>query len=163
MHNDNQQLRKECDIMSDLVFLSNYKEESQDKQKPEVDKSNEYKLNQKQRKQLQHEFKVYMEKYFKSKLGKGVDYTKVIIWDDMLIIRGEKFLTEPEKYIIQTPSGREVVNSARMQVAKQHSIDNLAYFEERLGAKCIHQTYDIESENDFWIHVMVFDKILVEE
>jgi len=56
-----------------------------------------------------------------------------------------------------------VVKAARMQVAKQHSIDNLPYFEEKLGAKCIHQTYDVESENDFWIHVMVFDQVLIEQ
>ena len=60
------------------------------------------KLNDRQRKQLQHELKIYMEKYFKQKLGKGVDHTKVIIWDDMVIIRGEGFLTEPEKYIVET-------------------------------------------------------------
>lgn len=123
---------------------------------------NDYKLSNKQRKQLQHEFKIYMEKYFKDKLGKGVDYTKVIIWDDMLIIRGEKFLTEPEKYIINN-SGSDMVKAARMQVAKQHSIDNLPYFEEKLGARCIHQNYDVESENDYWIHVMVFDQRLIEQ
>ena len=149
--------------MPDLAFLSNLKEESPNKQKYNCSKPAEYKLSNKQRKQLQHEFKIYMEKYFKSKLGKGVDYTRVIIWDDMLIIRGEKFLTEPEKYIVQTSSGQDVVKAARMQVAKQHSIDNLPYFEEKLGAKCIHQTYDVESENDFWIHVMVFDQVLIEQ
>lgn len=120
------------------------------------------KLDDRQRKQLQHELKIYMEQYFKQKLGKGVDYTKIIIWDDMLIIRGEKFLTEPEKYIVQTPSGKEVVRAARMQVAKQHSIENTPYFEEKLQARSIHQAYDIEPENDFWIHVIVFDHCLTE-
>lgn len=119
-------------------------------------------LDERQRKQLQHEFKIYMEQYFKKKLGKGVDYTKIVIWDDMLIIRGKRFLTEPELYIVQTPAGREVVRAARMQVARQHSIDNMAYFEERLQAKAIHQTYDIEPENDFWVHLIVFDRILTE-
>lgn len=119
-------------------------------------------LNDQQRKKLQHEIKLYMEKYFKQKLGKGVDYTKVVIWEDMLIIRGEGFLTEPEKYIVQTPSGKEVVRAARMQVAKQHSIDNTAYFEGILHARSVHQTYDIEPENDFWINVIVFDRTLTE-
>ncbi len=121
------------------------------------------KLDDRQRKKLQHEFKVYMEQYFKQKLGKGVDYTKIVIWDDMLIVRGERFLTEPEIYIVQTPMGKEVVRAARMQVAKQHSIDNVSYFEEKLQAKAIHQTYDIEPENDFWIHVIIFDRILTEQ
>lgn len=119
-------------------------------------------LNERQRKQLQHELKIYMEKYFKQKLGKGVDYTKVIVWEDMLIIRGEGFLTEPEKYIVETTAGKDVVNSARMQVAKQHSIDNVPFFEAILGAKALHQTYMIEAENDFWMHIVVFDRILTE-
>ncbi|MEN6328150.1 MAG: DUF2294 domain-containing protein [Syntrophomonas sp.] len=120
------------------------------------------KLDDRQRKQLQHELKVFMEQYFKKKLGKGVDYTKVILWEDMLIIRGERFLTDPEIYIVQTPAGKEVVRAARMQVARQHSIDNMSYFEEKLQARAIHQTYDIEPENDFWMHIVVFDRILTE-
>lgn len=119
-----------------------------------------YKLNEQRRKQLQHEFKIYMEQYFKQTLGKGVDYTKIIIWEDMLIIRGEGFLTEPEKFIVKTPSGKEVVQAARMQVVKQHWVDNQAYFEERLEAKAVHQTYNLEPENDFWIHAIVFDRVL---
>ncbi|MEA4924038.1 MAG: DUF2294 domain-containing protein [Syntrophomonadaceae bacterium] len=120
------------------------------------------KLNDRQRKQLQHELKIYMEKYFKQKLGKGVDHTKIIIWEDMLIIRGEGFLTEPEKYIVGTMAGKDLVNNARMQVAKQHSIDNMPYFETLFDTKAIHQTYMIEAENDFWMHVVVFDKVLTE-
>ncbi|HWP96570.1 MAG TPA: DUF2294 domain-containing protein [Syntrophomonadaceae bacterium] len=120
------------------------------------------KLDDRQRKQLQHELKVYMEQYFKKKLGKGVDYTKIVIWEDMLIIRGERFLTEPEIYIVETPAGKEVVRAARMQVARQHAVDNVPYFEERLQAKVIHQTYDIEPENDFWMHIVVFDRMLTE-
>ena len=117
-------------------------------------------LNDQQRRQMQHEFKIYMEKYFKQKLGKGVDRTKITIWEDMLIIRGEGFLTEPEKFIVETESSKDVVNAARMQVAKQHSIDNLAYFEERLDARAAHQVYQIEAEKDFWMHVVVFDRVL---
>ncbi|KUG04211.1 hypothetical protein ASZ90_018431 [hydrocarbon metagenome] len=120
------------------------------------------KLNDQQRRRIQHLFKIYMEKYFKEKMGKGVDYTKIILWGDMLIIRGEGFLTEPEKYIVATESGKDVVNAARRQVARQHSIDNQAYFEETLNARVIHQMYDIEAENDFWMHVMVFDRVLTE-
>lgn len=120
------------------------------------------KLDDRQRKQLQHELKVYMEQYFKKKLGKGVDYTKVVIWEDMLIIRGERFLTEPEIYITETPAGKEVVRAARMEVARQHAVDNVPYFEEIFQARCIHQTYDIEPEKDFWMHVAIFDRMLTE-
>lgn len=120
------------------------------------------KFNERQRKQLQHELKVYLEQYFKRTLGKGVDYTKVVLWEDMLIIRGERFLTEPELYIVKTPADKEVVRAARMEVARQHSIDNVPYFEERFQANAIHQTYDIEPENDFWWHIVVFDRVLTE-
>lgn len=120
------------------------------------------KLDDKQRRQMQHEIKVYLEQYFKQKLGKGVDYTKVVIWEDMMIIRGERFLTDPEIYIVATPAGREVVRAARMQVARQHSIDNVQYFEEKLQARVINETYDIVPENDFWMHVMIFDRTLTE-
>ncbi len=123
---------------------------------------NHMKLDDQQRRHMQHELKIYMEQYFKQKLGKGVEYTKIVIWDDMIIVRGERFLTDPEIYITETPAGKEVVRAARMQVARQHSIDNVPYFEEKIQAKVIHQTYDIEPEKDFWIHVMVFDRILTE-
>ncbi len=122
--------------------------------------NNGQRLNERQRKQMQHELKIYMEKYFKQKLGKSVDYTKIAIWDDMMIIQGERFLTEPEKYIVETTSGKDVVNNARMHVARQHAIDNVPYFETLLGAKVLHQNYWVEAENDFWMHVMVFDRIL---
>ncbi len=138
------------------VYKMNFQETSS------IESTSDQKFNERQRKQLQHELKIYMEKYFKQKLGKGVDHTKVIIWDDMLIIRGKGFLTEPEKYIVATTAGKDLVNSARMQVAKQHSIDNMPYLETVLGAKAINQTYMIEAENDFWMHVVVFDKILTE-
>lgn len=137
---------------------------------PGQDKKNQHltnidapkRLDDRQRKQMQHELKIYMEQYFKKKLGKGVDYTKIVIWEDMLIIRGERFLTEPEMYIVETPAGKEVVRAARMQVARQHSIDNVPYFEELFQARCIHQTYDIEPENDFWWHIAIFDRMLTE-
>ncbi|KUO77815.1 MAG: hypothetical protein APF81_18200 [Desulfosporosinus sp. BRH_c37] len=139
--------------MHDLVYQSNLNEEK-------------YKLTNKQRKQLQHEIKIYVEKYFKSKLGNAADYCKVIIWNDLLVIRAEKLLTQVEKYIIQTqtqtPTGCDRVKEVRMQVAKQHSIDNLTYFEEKLGAKCIHLSYDVNPSEDFWVQVMVFDHVLID-
>ena len=120
------------------------------------------KLNDQQRRQLQHEFKKYMEQYFKEKLGKGVDYTKIVIWDDMLIIRGEGFLTTPEIFIVKTTHGKEVIKASRMQVVQQHAIDNVPYFESKLDAKAIHHGFTMEPENDFWMHVIVFNRVLTE-
>ena len=37
-----------------------------------------HRLNDQERRQLQHEFKIYMEKYFKDKLQRG-DKTKIVI------------------------------------------------------------------------------------
>jgi uncharacterized protein YbcI len=115
----------------------------------------------KQRRQLQHEIKIHLEQYSK-RLGKGSDYTKVTIWDNMVILRSRGFLTDPEKYIRSCPRGDNLIKVSRMLIAKQFAIDNIKYFEDKVGAKCIHQTFDVESENDFWIHVMVFDKLLIE-
>ncbi|MGJ7922845.1 DUF2294 domain-containing protein [Neobacillus sp. LXY-4] len=122
---------------------------------------NEGKITNQQRRQLQHEIKIYMEKYAK-RLGKGSDFTKVTIWDDMLILRCKGFLTEPEKFIASCAKGGNLIKESRMQIAKQFAIDSVKYFEEKFAANCIHQTFDVESEQDFWIHVMVFDQQLIE-
>lgn len=117
-------------------------------------------LNEQERKRMQHEFKIYMEQYFKRTLGKSVETTKITIVDDMLIIRGEGFLTEPEKFIVKTPRGKEAIRASRMHVVQQHIVDNLPFFENQLGAKAIHQTYEVEAEHDFWMHAIVFDRVL---
>lgn len=117
-------------------------------------------LNEPERKKMQHEFKVYMEQYFKRTLGKSVETTIINIVEDMLIIRGEGFLTEPEKFIVKTPRGKEVIRASRMHVVQQHIVDNINYFENKLGAKAIHQTFEVEAEHDFWMHAIVFDHCL---
>jgi hypothetical protein len=61
---------------------------------------------------------------------------------------------------VKTPRGKEVIRASRMHVVQQHIVDNLPYFEMKLGAKAIHQTYEVEAEKDFWMHAIVFDRIL---
>lgn len=124
--------------------------------------AHEHKLDERQRKQIQHELKSYLDKYFKENLGKGEDNTKVLISNDMLIIRGERFLTEPEKFIVKTAEGNKDVNQSRMHVARQHSSDNMPYIERLLKAKAIHEFYTVKAENDYWMHVIVFDRVLTE-
>ncbi|WP_066310223.1 Na-translocating system protein MpsC family protein [Bacillus sp. FJAT-29814] len=119
-------------------------------------------LTNKQRRQLQHEIKLHMEKYGRDLVRKASDYTKVTIWDDMMILRCEGFLTEPEKFVSAIPMGISLINESRMQIAEQFSKDNLPYFEDKLGAKCIHKSYVVESDKDFFIFTMVFDKMLIE-
>ncbi|WP_203556747.1 DUF2294 domain-containing protein [Bacillus sp. B15-48] len=120
------------------------------------------KLSYEQRRHLQHEFKIYLEKYFKGIIGKGADSTKVIIWNDMVIIRGQGFLTSPEKHIAKTPKGSKLIKESRQLLSKQFAVENVTYFEEQLGSRCIHQTYDIDSNKDLWIHIMIFDQLLIE-
>ncbi len=127
-----------------------------------TDSAPECKFDERQRKQKQHALKIHMEKYFKEKLGKGPDHTRIVILNDMLVIRGERFLTEPEKFIVKTVEGSKVINQSRMHVARQHAIDNMPYIERLLGAKAIHQTYMVEAENDFWMHVIIFDRVLTD-
>lgn len=118
-------------------------------------------LNEQELKRLQHELKIYMEKYFKRVLGKSVDTTKINIVEDMLIIRGEGFLTDAEKYIVSTPYGQDVIRASRMHVVKQHIVDNVPYFEKLFDAQAIHQAYEVEADNDFWMHTIVFNRILL--
>jgi uncharacterized protein YbcI len=115
------------------------------------------KFDERARRKKQHELKIYIEKYFKEKLGKGVDHTRVTIWEDIIVIRGEGFLTEPERYLLKTLPGKDIVNAARMHVAKLHARDNVPYIEKLLSAKVIHQSFLVEAEQDFWMHVMVMD------
>ncbi|HWQ76851.1 MAG TPA: DUF2294 domain-containing protein [Syntrophomonas sp.] len=113
-----------------------------------------------ERRKLQHEIKTYMIQYFKRILGRGVDDVKITIFEDMLIMRLTGFLTEPEKYIVKTPNGSEKVRASRRQVGDQHIIDNIPYFEETMKANVIYQSYDIDPENDFAGHLIVFDHVL---
>jgi uncharacterized protein YbcI len=113
-----------------------------------------------ERRKLQHEIKTYMILYFKRILGRGVDEVKITIFEDMLIIRLKGFLTEPEKYIVNTPNGKEIVRASRRQVGDQHVIDNIPYFEETLKAKVVYHSYDIDPENDFAGHLIVFNHVL---
>lgn len=115
------------------------------------------KFDERARRKKQHELKIYIEKYFKEKLGKGVDHTRVTIWEDIIVIRGEGFLTEPERYLLKTLPGKDIVNAARMHVAKLHARDNVPYIEKLLSAKVIHQSFLVDAEQDFWMHVMVMD------
>jgi uncharacterized protein YbcI len=122
----------------------------------------EGKFTIKQRKSLQHECTLHLEKYFKGIIGKGSNYTSVIIWNNMVILRGEGFLTDPEKFVAIDEEGSNLVKETRMQIAKKLSKDTVPYFEEKLGANCIWQSFDVDAKNDFWVHIMFFDQLLIE-
>jgi uncharacterized protein YbcI len=117
-------------------------------------------LSDPERRNLQHEIKNYLIKYFKRILGRGIDEVKIVIFEDMLIIRLTGFLTDPEKYIVSTPNGREIIRASRRHVGDQHVIDNIPYFENMVKANVVYNSYDIEPENDFAGHLIIFDHML---
>ena len=122
-----------------------------------------HRLNDQERRQLQHEFKIYMEKYFKDKLGKGVDKTKIVIWDDMLVIRGEGF-NRAGKIHQQYPVGKRGGRGGSNAGGKTACDRQRGLFLNRgWGATAIHHAYELEPENDFWMHVIVFDRVLTEK
>lgn len=115
------------------------------------------KLNKQEVKQLQHEITIHAQKWTKEKIGKGSNYIKVIIHEDMVIYRGEGILTEPEKFITQVYSGGQIVREARRKVLTESWHELKEYLENKLNVKVIHHVFDIEPENDFWMHIVVFD------
>ncbi len=139
-----------------VVLAPIQRSEKADKEKS----SRQNTFNEQKRKQLQHQLKIFMEQYFKRTLGKSVESTKITIVEDMLIIRGEGFLTEPEKFIVTKGRGK-AVRASRLEIVHQHIADNVAFFEDTLGAKAIHHAYEVDAEQDFWMHAIVFDRVLI--
>jgi len=50
-----------------------------------------------------------------------------------------------------------------MQVCKQHAQDNVPYIENLLTAKVLHQSFLVDAEKDFWMHVLVLDRTVTQE
>ncbi|HHU32524.1 MAG: DUF2294 domain-containing protein [Zhaonellaceae bacterium] len=124
-------------------------------------KNPQRKLSEHEVKQLQHEINIFVQKYCKETVGKGSDYIKSSIYDDMFIIRGEGFLTEAEKYIAQTPAGSEMVRASRHEGLLRFLHVYNSYLEEKFGAKVLHNIFDTEPDKDFWMHTVVFDRKIV--
>ena len=119
------------------------------------------KYSEDQIRQYLHEIKIFIQKYSKREVGKGSDEIKTNYCEDMIIFRGHGFLTEPEKYIAQTSSGRKMIRVSRMEALKRFSVYFLNILESKFKAKVIYDFYDIKPEKDFWIRVVVFDRNLI--
>lgn len=117
-------------------------------------------LNEQQIKQLQHEIKTYVQKFSKDNVGKGSDYIKCTIYDDLLIIRGSGFLSELENYLAQTPSGCEKIKASREEIIERSAQEFKMYLEEKFGVNEIHRVFNVEPGNNYWIDIHVFDKRL---
>lgn len=116
------------------------------------------KFNEQEIKQLQHEITIYTQQWSKEKVGKGSNIIKVLIFQDMLIYRGEGILSDTEKYISQV--NPDIIREARARVLAEYWPELMEYLEEILKAQIIHHIFDIEAEKDFWMHVIVFDQYL---
>ena len=126
--------------------------------KPGKTVATDKRLTEQERKQLQAEFRDYIQQYFKKVLGKGIDFTKVTICEDFLLIRLEGFLTDPEKFIARTNSGKEKVKESRMHVGKEFMADNLPFMEERLQAVTRYYSYDIDPDKDIASVLLLFGR-----
>lgn len=115
-------------------------------------------FNEQQIRQLQHEIKTHIQQFSKTNVGKGSDYIKCSIYDDMLILRGSGFLSEMELYISQTPKGCEKIIASRIEVIERSHQEFKEYLEEKFGAKEIHRAYSIEPSTNFWIDIHLFDR-----
>lgn len=112
-------------------------------------------------KKMQHEIKNYAEQTFKKTINKSVDYAQVDIYKDMIILRGKGFLTQAEKYIINSSEdGIEKVKNTRLVIADQFSINCENVIEEITNAKILHQFTDLDVKNDFTVHIIILDRII---
>lgn len=116
------------------------------------------KFNEQEIKQLQHEITIYTQQWSKEKVGKGSNIIKVLIFQDMLIYRGEGILSDTEKYISQV--NPDIIREARHRVLAEYWPELVEYLEKILKAQIIHHIFDIEAQKDFWMHVIVFDQYL---
>lgn len=121
-----------------------------------------HKLSELKIKQFQHEIKNHIQQFSKDNVGKGSDYVKCTIFEDMMILRGEGFLTELEKYVARTPSGSEKIKASRIEVIERSDEEFRIYLEQLLEAKELHRVYNVEPHNNFWMDIHVFDRRLTE-
>lgn len=115
-------------------------------------------LSEAEKKQLQHEINIYVQKYSKETVGKGSDFIKSYIFEDMFIIRGEGFLSEAEKYLSQTPSGCETVRASRMEGIRRFLDIYNQLLQEKFHALVVRNFFDVKPKTDSWAHMVVFDR-----
>ena len=77
------------------------------------------KFTEDQLRQKLHKLKIYIQKFSKYEVGKGSDEIKTNFCEDTIIFRGKGFLTEPEKYIAQTPDGSKMIRASRITASGQ--------------------------------------------
>ncbi|OMP65759.1 DUF2294 domain-containing protein [Domibacillus epiphyticus] len=106
-----------------------------------------------------HEFNDMIRKLRKDLLGKGPERIHSVFVENMAIATLYGNLTPTEKFIAQTPEGREMVHAARTKLIQDvYSKAPPEGMEELIGAKLINLFSDIKVEEDIAVSVFVFDK-----
>lgn len=107
-------------------------------------------------------FNDIIRKIRKEMFGKGPERIHTDFLDNMAITKMYGNLTPTEKFIAQTPEGKQMVHNARTQmiqnVYKQNIPDGL---EELVGSKLIHLFSDIKVEEDMAVSVFIFEDPIV--
>ena len=95
----------------------------------------------------------------KEKLGKAPDRIEVTLVGFMVVISYHGNLTPVERFICQTPSGRETVRNARTELIKKIYTDERPVQLERIvDANFVEIFSDINVEKDWAMTVFVFDR-----
>lgn len=106
-----------------------------------------------------HEFNDIIRKLRKDLLGKGPERIHSVFVENMAISTLYGNLTPTEKFIANTPEGKEMVHAARTKLIQKVYADNPPEgLEELVGAKLVHLFSDIKVEEDIAVSVFVFDK-----
>jgi uncharacterized protein YbcI len=107
-------------------------------------------------------FNDIIRKIRKEMFGKGPERIHTDFLDNMAITKMYGNLTPTEKFIAQTPEGKQMVHNARTQmiqnVYKQNIPDGL---EELVGSKLIYLFSDIKVEEDMAVSVFIFEDPIV--
>lgn len=106
-----------------------------------------------------HEFNDIIRKLRKDLFGKGPDRIHTTYVDNMIISTLYGNLTPTEKFIVNTPEGKEMIHMARTRMIQDvYQKAPPAGLEELVGAKFVHLFSDIKLEEDIAVSVFVFDQ-----
>jgi uncharacterized protein YbcI len=116
-------------------------------------------LLDKENKRLQHLIKSFSLKYFKERLGKGLEDAEVFLCRESLIIFCKGFLTEPEKSIAKTEEGKKAIINSRMHVGNKFIEDNISFFETLFESKVLYKNAGLDPEKDIGHILFIFDSV----
>ncbi len=106
-----------------------------------------------------HEFNDIIRKLRKELFGKGPERIHTVFVENMAVSTLYGNLTPTEKFITNTPEGKEMVHTARTRMIQElYSIHPPDGMEEVIGAKLLYLFSDIKVEEDIAVSVFIFDQ-----